>query len=104
MKRYSIQHTVDLYRKQFNDESKLCFGAAVGCLVVGALGWLINYAAPETTTLHGLLVVGVFYSARGTLSLLKRPTKETESLAEKLAVDASARLSPEKDRTLKSVA
>lgn len=107
MDRHSIRNTVDKCRKKLNDESKLCLGAAVGCFLVGTVGWLVNLVAPETTTLHGLLVVAVFYSAIGFLSLFKKPTAETQSLPASPSVNAprvSFQGHQEKNGTLKSAA
>ena len=63
-------------KKKLNDESKLCFGAAAGCFVLGAFGWLVNLVQPETTLLQGLLVVAVFYGFVGVASLFTRPIKQ----------------------------
>ncbi len=61
-----------------NDESKLCFGAAAGCFVIGIIGWLINLALPETTLLHGLLVVAGFYCVLGVVNIFKAVAAPSE--------------------------
>ncbi|MCA9124171.1 MAG: hypothetical protein H6822_02295 [Planctomycetaceae bacterium] len=91
MYRDSIRDAVDSFGKYINDESKLCFGAAVGCFVIGTTAWLVNLVAPQTTTLHGLLVVAVFYAATGTISLFKRPATKVERPAESDSIDIFAK-------------
>jgi len=67
----AILNSVITKTKRLNIESKLCFNAALACFVLGAAGWIINYFAPDTTRLHGLLVVAVFYSMLGAINLLR---------------------------------
>ena len=67
----TIYNMVVQVKKKLNDDTTLCFGAAAGCFVVGALGWLVNWVQPDTTLLHGLLVVAGFYCFLGVVSLLK---------------------------------
>ena len=38
---------------------------AASCLIVGAVGLLINRLAPDATSLDGLLIVGCFYALLG---------------------------------------
>jgi len=60
------------YAKSLNDASKLCFGAAAGCFIVGMFGWTVNFFAAETTMLHGLLVVAAFYFGLGVIKLFEK--------------------------------
>lgn len=73
-------------RMRFNDESKLCFWAAMGCLVVGTIGWLVNYIAPGSTMLGALLLVGCFYLFLGLTSLLHKNTGEREAQEQVVSV------------------
>lgn len=52
-------------------ESKLCFGAAGGCLVLGLVGYGINALSTTETTLSAFLVIGAFYFMLGVISLFK---------------------------------
>jgi hypothetical protein len=52
-------------------ETKLCFGAAGGCLVIGALGSAINVLTAKETTLSAFLVISAFYLLLGVISLIK---------------------------------
>ena len=76
MDRNSIQDRIVQCKKNLSDETKLCFGAAIGCFVVGALGWLVNFVRPEATLLHGLLVVAGFYFSLGSVKFLKSSASE----------------------------
>lgn len=76
MNRNSNQNTNARDKRTLSDESKLSFGAAAGCFVIGAVGWLVNLARPETTLLHGLLVVAGFYCFLGVVNLYKASTNE----------------------------
>ena len=72
---------VAAYAKRLNDVSKLCFGAAVGCFIVGMLGWIVNFFAAESTMLHGLLVVATFYFALGVIKLFEKRAGYPNSIA-----------------------
>ena len=74
MNQRTIQRAEIMSRFVLNDECKLCFGAAAGCFVIGIIGWLINLALPETTLLHGLLVVAGFYCVLGVANIFKTAT------------------------------
>jgi hypothetical protein len=52
-------------------ESKLCFGAAGGCLVLGLVGYAINALSTTETTLSAFLVISAFYFMLGVISLFK---------------------------------
>lgn len=64
-------------------ESRVSFWAAIACLIVGGVGWLINYLAPGSTQLGALAVVGCFYLLSGVISLKTkveaRPSQSTDS-------------------------
>jgi len=66
--------TVVTFIGTLNDGSKLCFGAAVACCLVGAMGWTVNYFVAGATMLHGLLVVAVFYFTLGVIKLFEKET------------------------------
>lgn len=46
-------------------EVRLCFVAAGGCLLVGGIGWLVNWLADIDTHLPALVAVGGFYGLMG---------------------------------------
>lgn len=52
-------------RDQVADETRVCFATAGGCLLVGALGWLVNWIGSLSTPLPALAVVGGFYGVMG---------------------------------------
>lgn len=58
-------------RSALSTETKLSFGAAGGCLVLGMIGYAINALTTTETTLSAFLVIGVFYLMLGVVSLLK---------------------------------
>jgi len=66
--------------RPLNDASKLCFGAAAGCLVVGAVGWIVNSLEPGTTMLHGLFTVAVFYFALGVIKLFAKQADDSQKI------------------------
>jgi hypothetical protein len=66
--------------RPLSDASKLCFGAAAGCFVVGAAGWIVNFLEPGITLLHGLLVVAVFYFALGVSKLFEKQAGDSHEL------------------------
>ena len=76
----TTDNTADTHDKMLGNESELCFGAAAGCFIVGAVGWLVNLVQPDTTLLHGLLVVAGFYGFLGVVSLFKRPAPTEEAV------------------------
>ena len=104
MKTNTTQHTAPKDKKKLNEESKLCFGAAAGCFVVGAFGWLVNLVQPQTTLLQGLLVVAGFYGFLGVVSLFKRPAS-TELADHQTPANAAYRTSSVRtDKRLESAA
>ncbi len=46
-------------------EVRLSFAAAGGCLLVGGIGWLVNWLAGIDTHLPALVAVGGFYGLMG---------------------------------------
>jgi hypothetical protein len=52
-------------RDQVGDETRMCFAAAGGCLLAGAMGSLVNVLAEIHTPLPALAVVGGFYGVMG---------------------------------------
>lgn len=52
-------------------ESKLCFGAAGGCLIIGSVGYGINALTTTETTLSAFLVISAFYLMLGAINLFK---------------------------------
>ena len=54
-----------------NDESRICFAAAIGCAVVGLVAFLVNMLWPATTQLHALFFVGVFYMVLAAVEFAK---------------------------------
>lgn len=46
-------------------EVRLSFAAAGGCLLVGGIGWLVNWLADVDTHLPALIAVGGFYGLMG---------------------------------------
>jgi hypothetical protein len=52
-------------------ESKLCFGAAGGCAIIGAAGYAINALTTSETTLSAFLVISAFYLITGVISVFK---------------------------------
>lgn len=102
----SIQNAIIRCVKKLNDESKLCFGAAAGCFVVGAGGWLVNLALPESTLLHGLLVVAAFYSVVGGVKLFQKSATDAQPMDNRIGAGSNASTSPKKPaaKQLKSAA
>ena len=66
--------------KTLNDASTLCFGAAVACFLVGAIGWIVNWFVAGATTLHGFLVVAVFYFMLGVIKLFEKEAASSPGL------------------------
>jgi hypothetical protein len=62
-------------RERLTSESKLCFGAAVGCFVLGSVGYAINALTATHTTLSAFLVVSAFYLVLGVVSLFKKEAR-----------------------------
>ena len=58
-----------------NSDARICFAAAAGCLIVGAMGRLFNFVFAAETSLEALLVVGAFYMLLGATSLSRRGAK-----------------------------
>lgn len=54
-----------------SSESKLCFGAAGGCFVLGLVGYAINALSTTETTMSAFLVISAFYFLLGVISLFK---------------------------------
>jgi hypothetical protein len=52
-------------------ESKLCFGAAGGCFVLGLFGYAVNALSTTETTLSAFLVISAFYFMLGVISLFR---------------------------------
>jgi hypothetical protein len=52
-------------------ETKLCFGAAGGCAIIGSGGYAVNALTTTETTLSAFLVISVFYVMLGVISLFK---------------------------------
>jgi hypothetical protein len=52
-------------------ESKLCFGAAGGCFVLGIAGYAVNALSTTETTLSAFLVISALYFMLGVISLFK---------------------------------
>jgi len=88
----TIGKAVAAYAKRLNDASKLCFGAAAGCFIVGMFGWIVNFFAAETTMLHGLLVVAAFYFALGVIKLFEKRAGYSHGID--LACDVNNQLLP----------
>ena len=82
----AILNSVITKTKRLNVESKLCFSAALACFILGAAGWIINYFAADTTRLHGLLVVAVFYSMLGVINLLRGAMSNSTKLDSHIAM------------------
>ncbi len=62
---------------RLSDEGKLAFGAAGGCLLVGAFGGIVNAIADGAVALDGLLAVGGFYFLLGLANARQsKPRKE----------------------------
>jgi len=74
-----VEAAINLTRP-LNDACKLCFGAAAGCFVVGAAGWIVNFLEPGITLLHGLLVVAVFYFTLGVSKLFEKQAGDSHEL------------------------
>lgn len=103
MKINSIQNAAERIEKKLDDESRLCFGAAAGCFLVGSLGWLINLVRPDTTLLDGLLVIAAFYCFLGFVQLVK-PTASTVDAANDGDGIAVGSTGVPADKTVKSAA
>ena len=56
-------------------ESKLCFGAAGGCLIIGSVGHGLNALTTIETTLDAFLVISAFYLMLGVINFFKSTTK-----------------------------
>lgn len=52
-------------------ETKLCFGAAGGCAIIGSAGYAINALTTLETTLSAFLVISAFYLMLGVISFFK---------------------------------
>lgn len=52
-------------------ETKLCFGAAGGCFVIGIVAYAISALTATETTLSAFLVISAFYFMLGVISLFK---------------------------------
>lgn len=100
----TIQDIAVEIKRKFNDESKLCFGAAAGCFVIGAVGWLVNLVQPETTLLHGLLVVAGFYGFLGVVSLFKPSTSTADAMDEMRGTESNHSIGLCADKQLESAA
>lgn len=66
-----IRHRTLCLRGGFEDECKLSLAVAGGCLVAGACDFIANRVAPGSTSLDGMLIVGVFYLVLGMASYCK---------------------------------
>jgi hypothetical protein len=66
-----ILRAVHRLASNWDEELLLCFGAAIVCFLLGAIGWVANQIAPGATSLHGLLVVSVFYFGLSVVRMLK---------------------------------
>lgn len=75
--------SIATYAETINDASRLCFGAAISCFVVGTMGWIANYFVEGTTMLHGLLVVAVFYFLLGVVNLFEKQSNVSKTLEQK---------------------
>ena len=105
MNRNSIQNMIVRSKTKLRDESKLSFAAAAGCFAVGAAGWLVNLARPETTLLHGLLVVAGFYCFVGVVHLFKASTNEAVPTCDKGGAESNEAIGRRKtERRVKSAA
>jgi hypothetical protein len=84
-------------------ETKLCFGAAGGCLFIGVAGYAINTLTAAETTLSAFLVISAFYLMLGVISLFKTSTVDaaTKSTQERRST-ISAR--DEEDELVESAA
>lgn len=102
----SIPNAIARRGKKLNDESKLCFGAAIGCFLVGTGGWLVNLAMPESTLLQGLLVVAAFYAALGVVKLFQKSATDAQPTGDLIGAGSNASTGPQKaaTRQLKSAA
>ena len=82
---------------QLTSEQQLCFSAAVCCMVLGTIGWGINYFNPGATSLDAMLVVGVFYLFNAGLAAWKnrasesQPTPSSETVHTNHSVDADSK-------------
>lgn len=102
----SIQNAIIRNGKKLNAESKLCFGAAAGCFVIGAGGWLINLARPGSTKLHGLLVVAAFYAVVGGVKLFHKSATDAQPMENPIGAGSHTSTAPAEATTrhLKSAA
>lgn len=84
------------------DEGKLCLAASGGCLLVGAVGWMLGTAIPAVANLSALLVIGVLYLLLAIPSLLSmmRPQRSAEATAGEVA--GAAESSSDSDRRHRS--
>lgn len=48
-------------RRPLPTESQLCLSIAAGCLLIGAVGYMVNWLQPDSTHLSACLPIGMCY-------------------------------------------
>lgn len=84
-------------------ETKLCFGAAGGCAIIGAAGFAINALTTSETTLSAFLVISAFYLMLGVISVFKM-TPEYPQVQPTAKRGQSGRLADDEDELIESAA
>lgn len=90
-------------KSRLSAETKLCFGAAGGCAIIGAVGYAINVLTTMETTLSAFLVISAFYFMIGVISFFKS-SPEYVYVQSTVVSSKASHLRNEKDELIESAA